>query len=261
VAEPRGLAALQRRFYDRVVAGADAGDLAASGSLEVYAEMYGARLIDALAADYPKLRVALGAPAFTALAEAYLRARPPRSFTLRDLGLALPAWLGGVATAPAWAADLAALERARVEIFDGPDGDALARDAVIALGDALPELALRWVPASQLVPTVWSVDELWSAIEDRSDDALEVHEAHDHAAELPVPVAAPRTILVWRHELAVLHRVLDPDEAELADRVAAGARFAELCDRLGGLHGEAAASRAVVLLLRWLDGGALCAVG
>ena len=78
------LAALQRQFYDRVTAGAPADGLVASGSLDVYANMYASRLHDALAEDYPKLRVALGDERFSALATEYLGAHPPRSFTLRD---------------------------------------------------------------------------------------------------------------------------------------------------------------------------------
>lgn len=235
------LAALQRRFYDRVVGGADADGLVASGDLGVYAHMYGARLLDALVADYPKLAAALGDDAFTELAIDYLRAHPPRSFTLRDCGLHLPAWLADHA-AP-WASELAALERARVEVFDGPDAAPLGRDEVIALGEALPALALRWVPAHEVVAIRHTIDDLWSAIED--------DEPH------PAPRQEPRTMLVWRRGLDVKHRTLDADEATLAATLATGTTFAALCDQLGGLHGDAAAPRAVELLLRWLAGEAV----
>lgn len=235
------LAALQRRFYDRVVGGGEGEGLVASGDLDIYAQMYGARLVDALTGDYPKLRAALGEDAFLDVVNAYLRAHPPRSFTLRDCGLHLPAWLADHATA--WAGDLAALERARIEVFDGPDAAPLERDEVIALGDALPELALRWVPAHQVVAIGHAIDDLWSAIED--------DEPH------PAPQEEVRAILVWRRGLDVKHRTLDADEATLAATLATGATFAALCDQLGSLHGDGAAPRAVELLLRWLAGEAV----
>jgi hypothetical protein len=239
------LARLQQQFYDRVVgqtpeASADPGDgeLISSGDLAIYAGMYASRLHDTLADDYPKLRAALGDDRFGELVAHYLRAHPPTSFTLRDAGLALERFLRAGELAPPWAADLAALERARVEVFDGPDAAPLTQDAVAALGDALPGLLLAWVPSSVVVPLAWTVDDLWSAIED--------------GAPHPEPVAEPRVVLVWRRDVAVLHRTLDADEGRLAPRLAQGVAFAEACEVLGELHGEAASARAVELLLRWL---------
>jgi hypothetical protein len=248
------LARLQQQFYDRVVGrtpqdGVDgasdlgSGELISSGELAIYARMYASRLHDTLADDYPKLRVALGDDRFGELVAHYLRAHPPTSFTLRDAGLALERFLRAGELAPPWAADLAALERARVEVFDGPDAAPLTQDAVAALGDALPGLALAWVPSSVVVPLAWTVDDLWSAIED--------------GAPIPEPAAESRVVLVWRRDVAVLHRTLDADEGRLALRIADGVSFSEACEVLGELHGEAASNRAVELLLRWLAAAVL----
>jgi hypothetical protein len=242
------LATLQRQFYDRVTAGEPTDGLIASGDLEIYAVMYASRLRDALAEDYPKLRAALGHERFAALADDYLRAHPPRSFTLRDAGQRLADHLraGTVASAwPAWAADLAALERARVEVFDGPDAAPLAHAGVVALGDQLPELVLAWIPSSMVVPLAWAVDDLWSAIEDGQPSAA--------------PACEARIVRVWRRDVSVLHRTLDADEAELARDLAIGARFADACERLGRLHGEDASARAAELLIRWLEEEVLAA--
>jgi hypothetical protein len=64
-------------------------------------------------------------------------------------------------------------------------------------------------------------------------------------------------VLVWRRDVAVLHRTLDGDEGQLAPRIAAGALFSEVCEVLGEAHGEDASARAVELLLRWLAAAAL----
>ena len=237
------LVELQRLFYDRVVDSAPEGDLIGSGDIGVYARMYASRLYDTLAEDYPKLRAALGEDGFGDVVVRYFRSHPPSSFTLRDAGLALDSFLRGSDLAPPWAADLARLERARIEVFDGPDAEPLTQDAVAALGDALPGLAVSWVPSSVVVPIAWTVDELWSAIED--------------GEPFTSPVAEDRAILVWRRDVAVLHRTLDADEARLAAPIARGATFAEVCEVLGELHGEAASARAVELLLRWLGAAAL----
>ena len=237
------LAELLRQFDDRVTIREPTDGLIASGDLEVYAEMYWTRLLDALAEDVPKLHAALGHDRFGEVARAYLRDRPPSSFTLRDAGLGLADWLRGNPLVPPWAADLAALERALIEVFDGPDATPLAHADVVALGDALPDLAVAWVPASVVVRLGWAVDELWSAL-DEEQPPFE-------------PAVADRTVLVWRRDRSVLHRTLDADEAELAPPIAIGARFADVCEVLGGLHGDAAGARAVELLVRWLEGEAV----
>lgn len=239
------LATLQRQFYDRVTAGEPADGLITSGDLAIYANMYASRLHDALADDYPKLRAALGDERFAAIATHYLRAHPPRSFTLRDAGSELAGHLRAGTLAPPWAADLAALERARVEVFDGPDAEPLAHAGVVALATQLPELVLSWVPSSVVVPLAWTVDELWSAIEDDQPTCE--------------PACEPRVVLVWRRDSSVLHRTLDSDEAELARPIATGARFAEACELLGRIHGDEASGRAAELLLRWLQDAALAA--
>jgi hypothetical protein len=260
MAEPApALAALQRAFYERVTQGTQADGLAASGDLEVYAGMYAIRLIDTLAGDFPKLHAAVGDHHFRQLATRYLRAQPPTSFTMRELGVGFADHLTTNDHAPAWAADLAALERARHVVFDGPDVPPLIRDEVIALGDQLPELAMRWVASHAIVALRWTVDDLWSAIE----DASEGHEITDAPFDHPAPEPTARTVLVWRVEdsTSVLHRTLDDDEALLAAPISRGATFAEVCEVLSGLHGEDAVSRAAQLLMRWLDNSAISDAG
>ncbi len=230
------LAALQRTFYARVITGGDTDAIIASGDLWIYARMYASRLHDTLAADYPKVRAMLGDDAFADLVARYLELHPPRSYTLRDAGLDLPAFLARTATP--WLAELAELERARIEVFDGPEARPLAQDEVAALDLALPDLELRLVPASVLVSLAWTVDDTWSAIEDGATGL--------------VPARAARTVLVWRRGVAVFHRTLERDEAELAPHLVTGIRFAEVCERLATSHGDDAPVRAIELLLRWL---------
>jgi hypothetical protein len=245
------LASMQRRFYDYVTAGKGsvASSLIASGDPDVYARMYSSRLHDAIAEDYPKLRKLLGDDDFATLIYRYVTFRPPQSYTLRDAGVELASFLRRADTDSdrPWMADLATLERARVEAFDGKDSVALAQDDVAAVGDALPDMVLRWVPASFVVSIAWNVDDMWSAIEEQT--------------EAPAPTAANRVILVWRRDLAIFHRTLDDDEATIAPMLVAGATFTNVCEVLAAEHGEQAAPRAVELLLRWLQAESLVAIG
>lgn len=237
------LAALQARFLALVTTGrGDPRGLVAGGELGIYAHAYGARLLEALRVDHPKLEAALGPARFATLIEGYVAARPPASFTLRDYGVDLPGWLA-TADAPPWAADLARLERARVEVFDAADQVALTRDDVAALPpQALAALPLRWIAASAVVPLAWTVDDTWSDLED------------DVPPRPPTPTT--RVVLVWRRDLAVIHRTLEADEAALASAMTPGVTFADACEVVARSSDEPVA-RALELLLRWLDAEAL----
>lgn len=239
------LAELEAWFLRLVTSGrGDPRGLIAGGELGIYAHAYGARLLEALRVDHPKLVAALGDERFAALVEGYVAARPPSSFTLRDYGVDLPRWLAG-ADAPPWAADLARLERARVEAFDAADAAPLTRDELATRApEELPGLVLRWVPAAQVVTVAWSVDDTWSDLE-------------DGVAPRPA-TAGPRTILVWRRDVEVIHRTLEADEAAVADAVATGASFADVCETLAR-HSDEPAARAIELLVRWLDAACLTA--
>lgn len=239
----RELAAIQRAFYQLVTTGQDAPDsdlLGATRHLDVYANMYVDRLHDVLVDDYPKLHAVLGRDVFRDLARQFIRARPPTSFTVRDFGIALAEYLVTRQDMPTWSADLAALERARVDVFDGCDATALTRAALAAVPvDSFPEFTLRLVPSSTLVPLRWTIDDVWSAVEEGV--------VHD----LPEP--CERTVVVWRSGVRVLHRTLDDDEARLMPLVARSESVANVSTRLAELGCSAPEQRMVELLTRWLD--------
>jgi hypothetical protein len=245
------LAALQRAFHAACTGAAplaSARELVREDGIDpvrrlrAYAHAYWTRIAGALTADFPKLHAHLGAEAFDALVIPYLRAYPTRHPSLREAGLHLARFLDEQGQAAA--ADLARLERARTEVFDGPDAGVMSRDDVAALPpEAFPRLPLGLVPASALVELATNADELWDAIEaERAPPAAE---------------AAPRAVLVWRRGLTVIHRTLDPDEAAALRRVCGGASFEEVCEALAGAGAADVVARALELLLRWLDAEAI----
>lgn len=256
---PSSLAELQRRFHDAVTAAdvpEEALDVVREDGvdrrrrLQVYCNAYWLRIIDAIAAEYPKVTAALGRPAFVRLCRAYLASHPTSRPSLRDAAEHLPAFLGrgGFAEGPAYLADLAALERARTDAFDGPDERALTR---ADLAEIPPEdiafLRLPLVPTASLLAFTTIADEVWIALE-----------AETAVPDSPASVT-PRTVLVWRRDTLVVHRTLAADEAQVLQALAAGATFAEACELL--VDHEDPAQRALQIILTALDGAAFAAAG
>ena len=215
--------------------------LSAVDRLDIYARMYFVRIHDVLVEELPRTAALLGGEAFHGLVTDYLQACPPNQPSLREVGARLPAFLATHACAAErpWLADLARLERARLEVFDGPDAAPLRLTALRAVApERFGALRLRLVPSHRLLDNRSAIAAVW-----RGEDPNEVP-----------PRAEPETLIVWRREATVYHRVADGDEVRWLPRLATaeGVLFGELCAGLGtNLSDEAAAARAFELLARW----------
>jgi hypothetical protein len=120
--------------------------------LEIYRRSYWARVLDSLLDDFPGLCAVLGRRGFDRLSKAYLSELPSCSFTLRDLGSRLEAWLrdhpafGGENLAVAL--DMVRLEWAHIEAFDGGTKKPLGPEDLLELG---PEMRFGLQPHLRLL--------------------------------------------------------------------------------------------------------------
>ena len=233
-----------RRAVEEMMAG-DAR-LPAIARLEIYADMYFSRIHDVLADEYAKTATALGRAAFHRLVLDYLDACRPDHPSMREVGARLPEFLAAHPTTSdrPWLAELARLERVRLEMVDGADAEMLTLEGLRALPpERFAALRLRLVPSHALFATRFDVVPLW-----RSDDPRGA-----------VPEPSPTALLVWRRELDVLHRAVEGEEADWLRRLGTDdITFEELCEGLGrGRTDEAAAARAFELVGRWASDGLL----
>jgi hypothetical protein len=254
VTAPEGVARElgKRRLPPARVEAAIAGDARASAveRLDVYANMYFFRIVDALRGDYPKLLGAVGEDAFHNLATDYLQAHPSRHPSLRFVGAALPGFVRDHALGAGrpWLAELAALEWARADVFDRADAAPLTREALAAVPPAgFASIALRVAAAVELVPAAFRVEETWRGLEDGGEPAA------------PGQAPAGHALLVWRRDVTVYHRTLEARERRALGAVSSGivTTFGALCAALADgtldrLDDEQAAAAAVVLLGAWL---------
>jgi Putative DNA-binding domain len=219
-----------------------AGALTPADRVEIYADMYRARLVDVLREDFPRTRGLLGDAAFVALAERYLARHPSTHPSVRYVGARFADFVAGQTAGPPWLADLARLEWARVEVFDAPDAEPLGLADLQAVPPAdWPALRLRLVPACRVVESPWPIHEIWTAGDPDSDQ--------------PVP-DTPRTsvVRVWREGFSVSHAAMGDAERRAFAQLQRGEPFASLCAALeGDLDAEAAARQAGALLMRWLE--------
>lgn len=133
--------------------------------LEIYNRQYWFRLISVVSDDYPTLNAVIGTKRFDALILAYLHENPSTSWTLRDLGAKLPAFLEEhpelSGRRHGLAVDVARLEWAYVEAFDGRQFEPLSAQDAHAIG---PDSQLSLQPHLQLLELAYPVDSLVLAV-------------------------------------------------------------------------------------------------
>jgi Putative DNA-binding domain len=153
--------------------------------LGIYSHAYFARLQECLRAEFPVLLHALGEELFNLFTFDYLQHYPPRSYTLNRLGENLPRHLaetrpnaeapeGTRESWPDFIIDLATLERAFSEIFDGPgveDRQILNADYLLEM-DQLREVRFLPVVCLRLFSFRYPVSQYFRAVRNQEDPPL-----------------------------------------------------------------------------------------
>jgi hypothetical protein len=193
----------------------------------------------------PKLATALGPVDFHNLVTDYLLAHPSADPSVRFLGRHLPDLLRSHALGAQrpWLADLAALEWARIDVFDRIDQAPLSLDELRAsLERGAQHLAIGAISALALVRAGHAVDDVWRQL-------------HTEGRVSSVPAARECTMLVWRaSDRYVYHRTLDASEDAAFPAVLGGVRFGALADLLGETHEVSEAARVLVrLAAKWVS--------
>jgi len=198
--------------------------------LEIYNRQYWFRVLASLAEDYPGLRAVLGGRRFEAMCKAYLTECPSRSFTLRNLGAQLAAWLRQnarwISDRRVLALDMVRLEWADIEAFDGEAKPALRSED---LREAKPaSLQLDIQPYVQLLDLHYPVDDLLLEVKhgddtpDRASNAVQERRKHSRVHAVAKLEAAEIFLAVHRLDFSVYFRRIEPEEFALLTALRSG---------------------------------------
>lgn len=215
--------------------------------LDIYANAYRVRLLEALATDYAGLKKYLGDDVFDALGQVYIDRYPSRHFSLRWFGKMLPDF--AAETAPynhhVEIAELARFEWAHGLVFDAVDVTPLTIAELAAVAPtAWLDLRFELQPALQLLKLNSNAPLLWSALnDDETPPPLQLHES-------------ARAWLVWRQDLRILFREMPDEEATALTAFAEGCCFSEVCEQLcERLPESQVPGYAAGLLRHWIEAG------
>lgn len=204
--------------------------------LEIYNRQYWFRVIAAVSEDYPALNAVLGPKRFDALILAYLKENPSTSFSLRDLGARLPAWLEHhpklTASKHAFAVDVARLEWAYIEAFDR---EALPPLSAEEFGQLVPGSVLALQPHLQLLALRYPVDEIVLAAHRNTPDADIASNAVSERKmpkrmRLPGLKRSATYLAVHRFEHSVYYRRLDREAFLMLSSIGQGDAIATVVE-------------------------------
>jgi hypothetical protein len=206
--------------------------------LEIYNRVYWFRILSSLADDFPGLRAVVGQHNFDKLITAYLTELPSESFTLRNLGSRLEAWLRkNPKFAPKnehLALDMVRLEWADIDVFDSAELAKLTERDLQNLGED-PVLHLQ--PYLRLLDLAYPVDDLLlevrrqnEASEADSDTASNIV-TMEHTARQIKRVSLPKRkkihLAVHRQENEVYFKRLQPEAFALLAALQEGKHLSE----------------------------------
>jgi hypothetical protein len=208
---------LVRQIVDEVVKPNDR--LTAFERVEIYNRVYWFRILSSLADDFPGLRAIIGQRKFDKLIAAYLEACPSESFTLRDLGSRLEAWLREhlefVPGKERSAVDMVRLEWADIEAFDSAELPRLTENELSRLGED-PTFHLQ--PCLRLLDLAYPVDTLLLSIRDsqEQDSDIASNVVMERAARPPdkrlfLPKPENVYLAVHRQDHIVYFKRLEPE--------------------------------------------------
>ena len=176
--------------------------------LEIYNRQYWFRVISSLADDFEGLRAILGEKQFHKLVIAYLVDHPSTSFTLRNLGSKLEAWLTThleyVKGVEDISLEMVRLEWAEIEAFDSEARPKVAADDLAELGSD-PELCLQ--PYLRLLQLKYPIHELLLRFRERrrNDDKIR------RVSAKFLPKAQNTFLVVHRLDNSVYFKEVEPE--------------------------------------------------
>src|SRR5215472_5742723 len=235
--------------------------------LEIYNRQYWFRVLAALAEDFEGLKLILGDRAFEKLSVAYLLDCPSRSFTLRNLGSRLEAWLREHPEyAPGThevALDMVRLEWAEIEAFDEATKPKLSESDVVTLG---PDPRFHLQPYIRLLALRYPVDEILLKIRrqqrefDIASNAVSDRPARRKPALRKLPKAKSVFLAVHRAENSVYFKRLDAEAFQLLRALGEGKRLSGAVESVdwSSAAGDNAAANVQSWFALWSSLGWFC---
>ena len=221
--------------------------VSADTRLDIYANAYRCRLVEARQDTFPAWHPFLGEEDFFNLGVDYLTAHPSQHFSLRYFGHQLSSFLksNDSYNAQPILSEMAQFEWVLREAFDAANSNTLNMADLQQIDpQAWPELRFTFHPTLNRINLSFNTPQLWQAI-DQEEPPIDIVE-NDY----------PIGWCIWRKDLKTLYRSMDVDEAWAMDSMLSGQNFTAICTGVcEWVDEQHAAVRVAGFIQNWINEG------
>lgn len=204
------------------------GGVAGDERMDVYAEGYLARVMEALAEVFETIYHLMGRDAFIELSESYIHAHPSHSYNLNFIGEHMAAFIQKASASGKlpFLSDLARLEWNVAQAFHAVSEDVFNPASLETVKeDDWDRLKVVFQPSVSTVSSQWPILDIWKA-------------RHTPLKEIHIDIVdRPQNVLVYRRALEVMCQLIDTTQADLIgaliNKRSLGDSCAVLAERLG----------------------------
>jgi hypothetical protein len=205
--------------------------------LEIYNRQYWFRLYTSFEEDFPGLEAIVGSTKFEKLMRDYLTECPSQSFSLRNLGSQLEAWL---LAHPEYleprlqlAMDMVRLEWAHIEAFDAGEDPLLDADDLASIDE---HSVLHMQPYLRVIELHYPVEDLLielrseSGSSDSSSNNASIARKTRHVRRVATLPPEQIFLAVHRHENSVYYKRLEREDYRLLQSFLSGSPIGQAID-------------------------------
>lgn len=223
----------------------DTDELSGEERINLYADGYIGRLVEALEANYPKLRQYTSVEKFDQMSRTYIAKYPSTFHRIRNFGDKLPFFLQNQKSYKPVLAEIAKFEWAVGDTFDAIDSPILSIDDLKNISPQdWPNMRFNFHPSVRYQTFSYNVANIWDALlKDKT--------------KRPILLKKPQKIMFWRQNFKTFYRQLSEMESYALEQALNGKTFAVICEGLCqcGLDEDVAGGEAAIILVQWLTNG------
>lgn len=225
--------------------------LGVSKRIDIYADGYLARLIEAFTGNYSKLQEYMGENNFYKLAKKYLSTNPSTFRSIRQIGNKLPTFLSEDPqfSKKAVLSNLARFEWTVEDTFDAPDALPLTPESFKNIPPKnWGKIKLVFHPSVRYEKFAYDIIPLWESL--LKGEVKRVRRLNK-----------PYAVLFWRFNLVTVYKKLSEVDASVLELAVKGEPFIVLCQCVGKFVPEnEAPGIAASLLMSWVASGLIIGV-
>jgi len=217
--------------------------LSAQQRLDIYAEAYRLRLLDALSDTYPAVHTLLGDDDFENLGLEYIQTFPSTHFSVRYFGANLDEFLSShpdFSSIPILS-EMANFEWSIRDVFDAINATPFTlQDMANIEANTWPNLTFTLIPAVKFCHFKWNTVSLWKAVIQEEDP------------QAPYELEKTQKWVIWRPQLETVFESLDEEESFIFNTIQQKNNFSEICEKISLEYGTDPEQMAAQFLLKWI---------